>query len=413
MKHLTNLNLTQNELQNARIQNLATAPGTPVKGQIYFNTALNQAFVWNGTDWATADATTGHTHSNKATLDAITAAYTDAEKTKLSGIEAGAQVNTVASVAGRTGAVTLTKTDVGLSNVTNDAQVKKLASSTSGNIPTWNGTTGDALAAGYSVETTLSGGSTSIPRADAVKSYVDGLLSANDAMVFKGTIGTGGTVTALPTSHSAGWTYRVITAGTYVGVVCEVGDLIISVMDRSGSGNVNSDWTVVQSNIDGAVVGPASSVNGRFASFNGTNGKLLADSGFSSASFAEAVHNHGSLDSDVALTGANIYSKVTTLKGIVTGLATRTLTPADIGAANAVHTHAYTSKFVATVGNGTDTVYILEHNLNTRDLSVLIREVASPYAMVITDVEFTTVNTITVKFAQAPTSNQYSVTVIG
>lgn len=53
----------------------------------------------------------------------------------------GAQVNTVTSVAGKTGAVTLVKGDVGLGNVTNDAQVKKLASSTNGNIPTWNGTT--------------------------------------------------------------------------------------------------------------------------------------------------------------------------------------------------------------------------------------------------------------------------------
>ena len=44
---------------------------------------------------------------------------------KLNGIEKGAQKNTVTSVAGRTGAVTLTKSDVGLNNVTNDAQVKR------------------------------------------------------------------------------------------------------------------------------------------------------------------------------------------------------------------------------------------------------------------------------------------------
>lgn len=44
---------------------------------------------------------------------------------KLNGIEVGAQKNTVTSVAGKTGAVTLTKNDVGLGNVTNDAQVKR------------------------------------------------------------------------------------------------------------------------------------------------------------------------------------------------------------------------------------------------------------------------------------------------
>lgn len=45
--------------------------------------------------------------------------YTTAEKNKLEGIETGAQVNTVDSVAGKTGAVVLTKGDVGLSNVDN------------------------------------------------------------------------------------------------------------------------------------------------------------------------------------------------------------------------------------------------------------------------------------------------------
>jgi len=49
--------------------------------------------------------------------------YTTAEKNKLAGIEAGAQVNTVTSVAGKTGAVTVSKSDVGLSNVDNVKQM--------------------------------------------------------------------------------------------------------------------------------------------------------------------------------------------------------------------------------------------------------------------------------------------------
>ncbi|MDQ4682712.1 hypothetical protein, partial [Stenotrophomonas maltophilia group sp. RNC7] len=44
---------------------------------------------------------------------------TTAEKTKLNGIQAGAQVNTVTSVAGRTGAITLAKGDVQLGNIQN------------------------------------------------------------------------------------------------------------------------------------------------------------------------------------------------------------------------------------------------------------------------------------------------------
>lgn len=72
-----------------------------------------------------------------------------------------------------------------------------------------------------------------------------------------------------------------------------------------------------------------------------------------------------------------------------------------------------TKKHVASVGDGTKTSFVLTHNLNTRDINVMIRQTASPYAMVMTDVEMTTVDTITVKFAEAPTSSEYTITIIG
>lgn len=86
----------------------------------------------------------------------------------------------------------------------------------------------------------------------AAKDYADSILGANDAMVFKGTLGTAGTVTALPTTYQTGWTYRVITAGTYAGQQCEVGDLIIAITDATDDGS-DADWTIAQTNIDGAV----------------------------------------------------------------------------------------------------------------------------------------------------------------
>jgi hypothetical protein len=55
--------------------------------------------------------------------------YTTAEKSKLAGIESGAEVNTVDSVAGKTGAVTLVKSDVGLGNVDNTSDLNKPISS--------------------------------------------------------------------------------------------------------------------------------------------------------------------------------------------------------------------------------------------------------------------------------------------
>lgn len=104
-----------------------------------------------------------------------------------------------------------------------------------------------------------------------VNTAIAGKMAEADAMIFKGTIGTSGTVTALPNTHNAGWTYKVITAATYAEKKCEEGDLIICIKD--GTAASNDDWTVVQTNIDGAVTGPTKVTANHIATFNGTSGK--------------------------------------------------------------------------------------------------------------------------------------------
>jgi hypothetical protein len=63
MKFLTVLDLQKNELQNAVLQNLATAPGSPVQGQIYYDTVADSIKVYDGAAWATLGA---------ATVDSVT-----------------------------------------------------------------------------------------------------------------------------------------------------------------------------------------------------------------------------------------------------------------------------------------------------------------------------------------------------
>lgn len=58
MNILTNFDFKQNQLENAVLQNLATIPVAPKKGQMYFSTdaAKNRAYCWNGTKWEGMDA---------------------------------------------------------------------------------------------------------------------------------------------------------------------------------------------------------------------------------------------------------------------------------------------------------------------------------------------------------------------
>jgi hypothetical protein len=113
----------------------------------------------------------------------------------------------------------------------------------------------------------------------ATKQYVDAIIAANDAMVFKGVIDC----SSNPNYPAAdrGWTYRVSVAGKIGGASgtnVEIGDILTCMTDGTAAGTqaaVGAQWAVVQANVDGAVIGPVSVTDDLPAVFDGTTGKLL------------------------------------------------------------------------------------------------------------------------------------------
>lgn len=75
--------------------------------------------------------------------------------------------------------------------------------------------------------------------------------------------------------------------------------------------------------------------------------------------------------------------------------------------------NAKTDKYSATIGNGTLTTIPVTHNLGSQDVTVTVREAASPFNVVYCDIQITSANAINLLFATAPALNSYRVTVVG
>lgn len=141
IKYLNNITLEQNELQNAVIHPLGTAP-SGTEGQVYYNTGSNKLFAHNGSSWYSVNGdvesvVTGNantltvTGTDNVTLTPVTAAVTNGSLALVTGDsvydfvisqgyvdDAGVEsiiAGTGISISGATGDVTVTNSDRGSS----------------------------------------------------------------------------------------------------------------------------------------------------------------------------------------------------------------------------------------------------------------------------------------------------------
>ena len=187
----------------------------------------------------------------------------------------------------------------------------------------------------------------------ATTSYVDiAIENIPDPMIFKGSLGTGGTITSLPSvsTSNIGFTYKVITAETYAGQVAKVGDTFIS------DGTI---WNLIPSGDE-----PGGTVTS--ITLNATspilidNSNAITTSGtrtFSHANTSGNKHipsggnsnNYLKWDSD----GTAIWSTLPTASTSVAGITT---VGTSEGAASYVHTHVKSD--ITDFAHNHDTAYL-------------------------------------------------------
>lgn len=151
-----------------------------------------------------------------------------------------------------------------------------------------------------STDTASTGGVAASPAAVAAAyTAAAALFTSNDAMVFCGTIGGDGTFETVNTNvikqsitigttklsgltaYNAGWTFRVVSAGTITGIgTFEVGDIVICVSSYA-SAYAATDWTAVQENLSGIVTSSSSL----------TTGQLIIGAGSQAVSYLAAGTN--------------------------------------------------------------------------------------------------------------------------
>jgi len=421
-KFLTPIDLGKNELQNARIQNLAADPSSPVAGQVYYNTVANEMRIYNGTAFeaiglngVTADA------AELNILDGAT--LTTTELNYVDGVTSGiqGQLDLKAPLANPTftGTVNL---NTGVTVVFEGATANDFETTLSVVDPTADRAIAlpDASGTAALVENKLHDFALATASVDLNNQKITNLTdpanpqdAANKRYVDAAVVG----IDWKPSVRAA--TTAAITLATGL----ENGDTLDGVTLATGNRVLVKDQADATENgiyvvaVSGA---PTRSTDADTAAEITASFAVFVEEGTANADSGWTLTNNGSVTigtTELTFTQFTGLGQITAGNGL-----TKTANTLDVvgglgivANANdvAIDTAVVVRKYAVAIGDGSATSITVTHNLNTRDVTVGVYSSTSTYDEVECDIQHTTVNTVTLLFSVAPTAGQYRAVVHG
>lgn len=394
-KFLTNLDLAKNQILNVALQNLASAPASPVAGQIYFNTTDVRIYFWDGTAWVDVSGDLRSVIGGSG----LTATYTaDGDEVTLdvNVDNATIEINSDTLRVKDLGITTAKLADSAVTTIKINANAVTLgkiqqiaALRVLGNL---SGSTADV--AEVTVITDLANASsTTLATSSAVKTYVDANIGALGNLEGGWSAASGSfPVGSSPVAGTkAGDYWYVTTAGTTGSVAFNVGDVIIAKINAASTTSA-ADWIQLEVNRDQATETVLGLVE--IATQTETNDGVSDTTAVTPAKLAGRTATE-------SRTGiAEIATQAETNTGTDD---TRIVTPLKL------KTNLATYKYAANVTVTTAGNYTVTHNLGTTD--VVVRVADSNAETILCDVTATSANVVTLGFSGTPIAGTYRVIV--